>query len=133
MDGFEGRVVKAAFRQTAVQGHLTAFKTRADGSAGTSLLALVAFTARLPMSGAFTAAEPLAAMFRTGVRFQIVQSHSSGRGGTKVLTPSALPRILKISSLAGALSERLKWPSRRSPGCLSRGISRGRRGCRPPR
>ena len=51
------RVVESTFRQSADQGHLSAFKTKANTSARARFLSLVTFPAGLAMSGTFAAAE----------------------------------------------------------------------------
>jgi hypothetical protein len=47
---------KTAFRQSAVNRHLAAFKTGTDTAAGTGVLTLMAFAGRLAKSGAQTSA-----------------------------------------------------------------------------
>ena len=83
VDGLERGVVEAALRHAAVQGHLTAFESETDASAGAGLLTLVALAGGLAVAAAFAAAETLDAVLGTGTGFEIVQSHSaySAAGG----------------------------------------------------
>ena len=65
-------VVKAAFWNSPDQGHLAAFETDADRTAGTGRLALAAASRRLAVAAGFALAEPLAAVLGSGAGFQIV-------------------------------------------------------------
>jgi hypothetical protein len=65
-------VVETALGDAADQRHLAAFKSDADGTAGTGRLAFAAASARFAMAAGFALTQPLPAVFRTRARFQIV-------------------------------------------------------------
>ena len=71
----ETGVVETALGNAADERHLAAFKTDADGTAGTRGLALAAATGGFAVAAGFALAEPLAAVLRAGTGFEIVQSH----------------------------------------------------------
>ncbi len=63
----EAGVIEPLLRQTAMQRHLTTFKARTDGTAGTGLLTLIALTAGLTQAGAFAVAKALTAVLGAGI------------------------------------------------------------------
>jgi hypothetical protein len=73
----ETRVVETALGDAADERHLAAFKTDADGAAGTRGLALAAATGGFAVAAGFALAEPFGAVFRAGTGFEIVQSHKN--------------------------------------------------------
>jgi hypothetical protein len=66
----ETGVVESALGKTAMQRHLTTFKTGTHTTTGTGLLSLVATTRGLAESGAFSATKTLDAMLGSGIRFE---------------------------------------------------------------
>ncbi len=76
----ESSVVETTLGQTTDEGHLAAFESETETAAGTGLLTLVSLAAGFAVAGAFTAAEPLDAMTRTGTRFGIMKSNGGRHG-----------------------------------------------------
>ncbi len=72
LDIFRKMVDKAAFRDTPLQRHLAAFKTRTDGAAGSCLLALVALAGSFALAGTDASADALRFLSGTGNRRQII-------------------------------------------------------------
>jgi len=69
VDRLEFDIVEAALGQTTDEGHLTAFKSRTNATAGAGFLTLVAFAGSLAVAGAFAAAKSFTAVFRAGIGF----------------------------------------------------------------
>ena len=65
-------VVEAALGDAADERHLAAFEADADRTAGAGSLPLAAPSAGLAVAAGFTLAKPLAAMFGSGTRLEIV-------------------------------------------------------------
>jgi hypothetical protein len=95
INGLECGIIEAAFWQAPEQRHLTALESGPEAPARAGLLTLVAFSRGLSVTGAFAAAETLAAVLGAGIRFKIVQSHSSGRGRRRAFNPNLLSTNLE--------------------------------------
>jgi hypothetical protein len=65
-------VVEAAFGDATNQRHLAAFKSDANGTAGTGRLPFAAAAAGFAVAAGFTLAEAFAAVFGAGAWFKIV-------------------------------------------------------------
>ena len=74
-DVFESLVVEAFLGETAMHGHLTAFKAGADAATCACHLAFVAFAGSFAVAGAFAAADALAALLGTGAGFDVLELH----------------------------------------------------------
>jgi hypothetical protein len=75
--GREPGVVEPLAGNAAEERHLTTFETEADGSARARLLSLVSAARSLAVTGAFPAAEALAAVFGPGTGSEFVKSHKN--------------------------------------------------------
>lgn len=71
----EVEVIEATLGQAAVKRHLATFETDACAAAGTGFLTLVAFARGFTEAGAFAGAKAFRAVFRAGVRLEIVEFH----------------------------------------------------------
>jgi len=69
VDGLEVCVVESALGQAAEERHLTAFEAGSKRTAGTSLLAFMAFAGGFAVARAFAYAEAFAAVFGSFVGF----------------------------------------------------------------
>jgi len=65
-------VVEAPFRDAPNQGHLSAFESNTNGTAGTGGLAFATAAAGFAVATGFALAQPLAPMPGTRTRFEIV-------------------------------------------------------------
>ena len=71
LDGMRG-IVKATFRKTPNQRHLSAFETRANGATRAGALSLTTATRGLAVAAGLTLAESFSAMLGTWPGFEIV-------------------------------------------------------------
>ena len=71
----KGGVIKSSLWQPPNQRHLPAFEPKANTPTGARLLSLMTLATGFSVTGAFTAAQALYPMSRTGTRLQIMKTH----------------------------------------------------------